>query len=40
MKLLKLLLIWDSNFTKVTPSEAEHIKAAEENDFVDGEDID
>ena len=36
----KLILAWDPNFTKVTPEEAQRIKAAEESGFVDDEDID
>ncbi|MCL2343986.1 MAG: hypothetical protein FWC62_08860 [Firmicutes bacterium] len=29
----KLVLTWDPNFSKVTPEEAAHIKAAEERRF-------
>jgi hypothetical protein len=30
----KLVRAWDPDFTKVTPEEAAHIKAAEESGFV------
>lgn len=36
----KLILAWDPDFTKVTPEEAERIKAAENSGFVDDEQID
>lgn len=36
----KLVLAWDPDFTKVTPQEAELIKAADENGFVKESDID
>ena len=36
----KLVLAWDSDFTKTTPEEAMHIKAAEESGFVSDDDID
>ena len=36
----KLVLAWDPNFTKVTPEEAERIKAAEESGFISENDID
>ena len=36
----KLVLAWDPDFSKVTPSEAERIKVAEDSGFVDDEDID
>lgn len=36
----KLILAWDPDFTKVTPEEAEKIKAAENSGFVDDEQID
>ena len=36
----KLVLAWDPNFSKVTPAEAERIRAAEESGFIDDEDID
>ncbi len=36
----KLVLAWDPDFTKDTPSEAEHIAAAENSGFVDDADID
>ena len=39
-QLSKQLLAWDPDFTKVTPEEAEKIKAAENSGFVDDEQID
>ena len=36
----KLVLAWDPNFTKVTPEEAERLKAAEESGYVLDDDID
>ncbi len=36
----KLILAWDSDFTKVTAAEAEQIKQAENSGFVDSEAID
>ena len=36
----KLVLAWDPDFTKVTPEEAERIKAAEESGFVSESEID
>ena len=36
----KLVLAWDPDFTKVTPKEAVHIKAAEESGFIAEEEID
>ncbi len=36
----KLVLAWDPDFTKVTPSEAAAIEKAENSGFVDEEDID
>ena len=36
----KLVKAWDPNFTKVTPEEAQRIKAAEESGFVVDSDID
>ena len=36
----KLVLAWDPDFTKVTPEEAEQIKAAEESGFVSDNEID
>jgi hypothetical protein len=36
----KLVLAWDPDFTKVTPAEAEAIKAAEESGFVSDSEID
>lgn len=36
----KLVLAWDPNFTKVTLDEAERIKAAEESEFIDENEID
>lgn len=36
----KLILAWDPDFTKVTPQEAERIKAAEEGEFIAEQDID
>ena len=36
----KLVKAWDPDFTKVTPEEAQRIKAAEESGFVVDSDID
>ncbi len=36
----RLVLAWDPDFTKVTPEEAEQIKAAEDSGFVSEGDID
>ena len=36
----KLVLAWDPDFTKVTPDEAERIKAAEKSGFVHESEID
>ena len=36
----KLVLVWDSDYTKVTPKEATSIKAAEESGFVFDDEID
>ena len=36
----KLVLAWDPDFTRVTPEEAERIKAAEESGFVSEDEID
>ena len=36
----KLVLAWDPNYTKVTPEEAERLKAAEESGYVLDNDID
>ena len=36
----KLVKAWDPDFTKVTPEEAQRIKAAEESGFVADSDID
>lgn len=36
----KLVLAWDPDFTRVTPEEAAHIKAAEESGYVAAEEID
>ena len=36
----KLVLAWDPDFTKVTPSEAAKITKAEESGFLDDEEID
>lgn len=36
----KLVKAWAPDFTKVTPEEAQRIKAAEENGFVADSDID
>ena len=36
----KLVKAWDPDFTKVTPDEAQRIKAAEESGFVVDSDID
>ena len=36
----RLVLAWDSDFTKVTETEREQIKHAEESGFVSDEDID
>ena len=36
----KLVTAWDPDFTKVTPEEAQRIKAAEESGFVVDSDID
>ena len=36
----KLMKAWDPDFTKVTPEEAQRIKAAEESGFVADCDID
>ena len=35
----KLVLAWDPDFTKVTPEEAERIKAAEDSGFICESDI-
>ena len=36
----KLILAWDPDFTKLTPSEAKHLAEAEASGFVDEADID
>jgi len=36
----KLVLAWDPNFSKVTPEEAAHVKAAEESGFIPENEID
>ena len=36
----KLVIAWDPDFTKATPNEAAHIKAAEKSGFVPGDDVD
>ena len=36
----KLVLSWDPDFSRVTPEEAERIKAAEESGFIPEEEID
>jgi len=36
----KLVLAWDPDFSKVTPEEAERIKAAEESGFISDSEID
>jgi hypothetical protein len=36
----RLVLAWDPDFTRVTPEEAAHIKAAEESGFVSEDAID
>ena len=36
----KLVKAWDPDFTKVTPEEAQQIKAAEESGFIADSDID
>ncbi|MCL2202900.1 MAG: hypothetical protein FWB88_03040 [Defluviitaleaceae bacterium] len=36
----KLVLAWDPNFTKVTPEEAQRIKAAEDSGFISDDEID
>ena len=36
----KLVRAWDPDFTKVTPEEAQQIKAAEESGFIAESDID
>ena len=39
MLIKKLVIAWDPNFTKVTPDEAERIKAAEHSGFISESDI-
>lgn len=36
----KLVLAWDPDFTKLTPEEAKLLNEAENDEFVDSEDID
>ena len=36
----KLVLAWDPDFTKLTPEEAKLLNEAENDEFVDAEDID
>ena len=36
----KLIFAWDPGFTKLTPEEAERVRAAEVSGFIDDEDID
>ncbi len=36
----KLVLAWDPDYTKLTPEEENHLKAAEESGFIDSSDID
>ncbi len=36
----KLVLAWDPDYTKLTPEEEKHLKAAEGSGFVDSSDID
>lgn len=36
----RLVLAWDSDYTKVTPKEREQIEKAENSGFIDDEDID
>ena len=35
----KLVLAWDPDFTKLTPEEAKFLNEAENDEFVDAEDI-
>ena len=36
----KLILAWDPDFTKLTPEEAERVRAVETSGFIDDGDID
>ncbi len=36
----RLVLVWDPNFTRLTPNERAHLEAAEDGEYVDSEDID
>ena len=36
----KLILAWDPDFTKLTPEEAERVRAAEASGFIDDGEID
>lgn len=36
----RLVLAWDPDYVKLTPSELEHLKVAEDGEYINAEDID